>query len=70
MSAPLLEICQKCPAVYVCHVTPNSEMCQAVLDAIKATANISVMPCDHTKDCQCGRKLQPTYYCNVCDNEE
>jgi hypothetical protein len=38
MSAPLLEICQKCPAVYVCHVTPNSEMCQAVLNAIEAAA--------------------------------
>lgn len=27
-------------------------------------------PCDHTKVCGCGRVISPSYYCNICDNDE
>jgi hypothetical protein len=52
----------------------DGKIYMAVLDAIQEALKISSNPvlCDENciKKCSCGRELHPTFYCDVCDNDE
>lgn len=57
-----------------CHECEGSGAVQRWLDAQTLAKIISSNSslCDENciKKCSCGRELHPTFYCNVCDNDE
>ncbi len=48
----------------------KQDLLKAVEEALKNSPNPVLCDENCIKKCSCGRKLHPTFYCNICDNDE